>query len=315
MPDESDDLWNEAMALLLRWQAAPNDVKAREDILRFCAESEAHLVAWDNARRLYRLTGEATGAPARAAARRRSRELTRRAVIGGIGAAIVGGAALKGPDLWRRWQADMVSDNGVIAHHELSDGTKLTLGPDSAVKVAYSPTTRSIDLLDGMALFAVADDPRRPFEVRTGDLIARASAGTSVEVRQNSSSSLVGVGSGRAFIEKSGETAGSELVPGDWVTSTGSGGSPQRGHRDAAQIAAWRNRQLIADEERIDAVVAEIARWQTARIVIADWGLRAARISGLYDLRDPDAALQAVVSPYGGRVRHITPWLTVLSGV
>src|SRR5690606_37647432 len=113
MPDENDDRWNEAMALLLRWQAAPGDARARDHIVRFCAESEEHLAAWESAKRLYRLTGEATGAPAREQARRRTRQLTRRGVIGGLGALAAGTAALKGPELWRRWQADMVSDAGV----------------------------------------------------------------------------------------------------------------------------------------------------------------------------------------------------------
>lgn len=314
MPDENDDRWNEAMALLLRWQAAPGDARARDDIVRFCAESEEHLAAWESAKRLYRLTGEATGAPAREQARRRTRQLTRRGVIGGLGALAAGTAALKGPELWRRWQADMVSDAGVIAHHGLADGTKLTLGPDSAVRIAFSPALRRVELLDGMALFDIADDPGRPFEARTGDFVARGSAGASLEVRQNGGRGLVGVGSGQVVVEKGGQDMARALAPGDWVAGAPDT-EPQRGHRDAAQIAAWRNRQLIADEERIDAVVAEIARWQTARVVIADWGLGASRVSGLYDLSDPDAALQAVISPYGGRVRRITPWLTVLSSV
>lgn len=314
MPDENDDLWNEAMALLLRWQAAPNDARSREEILRFCAESEAHVAAWESAKRLYHLTGEATGAPARAKTRRR-RELTRRGVIGGLGALAVGTTAIMGPDLWRRWQADMVSDAGVIARHRLADGTRLTLGPDSAVRVAFSPALRRVDLIDGMVLFDLAADPQRPFEARTGDFVVRAGADTSFEMRRNSGSSLIGVGGGRVAVEKGGKAAAGELAAGDWIAAAPDNGGLQRGHREAAQIAAWRNRQLIADEERIDAVVAEIARWQSARIVIADWGLGASRVSGLYDLSDPDAALQAVVSPYGGRVRRVTPWLTVLSSV
>lgn len=315
MPDENDDLWNEAMALLLRWQAQPSDAKAREAIKHFCAQGEEHLAAWESAKRLYRLTGEATGAPEREEARRRRRELTRRSVLGGLGVVVVGAAALKGPDLWRRWQADMVSDAGVIVHHGLADGTRLTLGPDSAVRIAFSPTLRRVDLLDGMALFDIAEDPGRPFEAHSAGFVAHAGERTSFEVRHNGGRSLVGVSSGRVVVERGGGVAAGELAAGDWVAGGWEDSALQRGHHEAAQIAAWRNRRLIADEERIDVVVAEIARWQSARVVIADWGLGASRVSGLYDLSDPDAALQAVVSPYGGRVRRVTPWLTVLSSV
>lgn len=314
MPDSHDDLWNEAMALLLRWQAAPNDAGAREAVRRFCAQSDEHLAAWESVKRLYRLTGEAAGAPAREKARQKTRKMTRRAVLGGVGAIVAGGAALQGPRLWRQWQADMVSAVGVIDHHTLTDGTTITLGPDSAVQIAYSPSVRSIRLLDGMAMFDVADDPRRPFEAHTGNYIAQASDGTSFEVRQNSGRSLVGVGRGSIALKKPGAAA-EELATGDWVASGPQGSDPQRGRRDTSQIAAWRNRQLIADEDRIDAVVAEIARWQDARVVIAEGGLASARVSGLYDLSDPFAALEAVASPYGARVRRLTPWLIVLSSV
>ncbi|MGE3710422.1 MAG: FecR family protein [Hyphomicrobiaceae bacterium] len=315
MPDENDDLWNEAMALLLRWQRDPDNAEAREDIVCFCAASEAHLAAWESAKRLYRLTGEATGAPTRDEARRRKRELTRRGVIGGLGVVIAGTIALKGADFWRDWQADMVSDAGVITHHDLADGSKLTLGPDSAVRLAFSPTLRRIDLLDGMALFDVTDDPHRPFEARTDAFVTRVRAGASFEMRQNGSRAVVGVGSGRVRVETREGAAAAELAAGDWVAGGPGDETPRRGHRDAAQIAAWRNRQLIAEQERIDSVVAEIARWQSARIIIADWGLGASRVSGLYDLGNPEAALHAVVRPYGGRVRSITPWLTVISSV
>lgn len=315
MPDKNDDLWNEAMALLLRWQAAPDDAAAREAVRRFCAHGNEHLAAWESVKRLYRLTGEATGAPAREEARRRSRTLTRRAVLGGLGTVAVGGAALEAPRLWRQWQADMVSAAGIIDQRVLADGTKVTLGPDSAIQIAYSPTARTVRLMDGMALFDVADDPRRPFEARAGDYVARADPGSSFEVRQNSGRGMVGVDSGRVAVDKHGGVAMGELGAGDWIASGPRGNDPQRGRREAGQIAAWRNRQLIADEDRIDAVVAEIARWQSARVVIADWGLAEARVSGLYDLRDPVAALEAVASPYGARVRRLTPWLIVLSSV
>jgi transmembrane sensor len=315
MSDENDDLWNEAMALLLRWQETPDDPRAREDIRRFCALDEEHQAAWNSAKRLYRLTGEATGAPQRAQQRRRKRELTRRGLLTGLGAIVVGGVALKGPDLWRRWQADMVSAVGVIDQRTLPDGSKLTLGPDSALQIDFSPTSRSINLLDGMAMFDVTDDPARPFEVRTGALVARTNPGAaSFEVRQNSGSSLVGVGSGSVKVEVD-SAASRSLTSGDWIANGPGRVIARQGHRDPGQIAAWRERKLIADESRIDSIVAEIARWQSGRVVIADWDLASSRVSGLYDLNDPIAALGAVVRPYGGRVRQVTPWLTVLSRV
>jgi transmembrane sensor len=35
----------------------------------------------------------------------------------------------------------------------------------------------------------------------------------------------------------------------------------------------------------------------------------------VFDLNQPIAALEAVVEPYGGKVRQISPWLTVISSI
>lgn len=316
MPAENENLWNEAMALLLRWQSAPDDPQAREDIVAFCARSEEHRTAWDRAKHLYRLTGEATGAPTRARKRKKARDVTRRSMLTGVCALAVGAGIVKGPDLWRRWQADLVTEVGRIDRRTLADGSRLTLGPDSAVQVAFSPAHRRIKLIEGMALLEVANDRSRPFQARTANLIATAGAGMSFEIRQNGGRSLVGVDTGRVSVALDGVVDGDDvLTAGDWLSKGPGRNAKRRGHRDAGQVAAWRQRLLIADQERIDWVVAEIARWQSGRVIIAQSGLASSRVSGLYDLGDPQAALEAVVGPYGGRVRRVTPWLTILSTI
>jgi transmembrane sensor len=314
MSDNNDDLWNEAMALLLRWQAAPDDPGLRAEIVAFCAQSDSHHAAWDGAKRLYRLTGEATGAETPEQKRSKSRAVTRRKVLTGIGAVVAGAGALEGPGLLRRWNADMVSSIGRIDERQLPDGTRMTLGPDSAVQVVFSPKSRLVNLIEGMALFDVADNGGQPFQAQTGDLLATATAGMSFEIRQNGGRSLVGIDKGRIPVEVAGASGG-VLANGDWlVTEKGTEGS-RKGRREADQVAAWRQHLLVAEQDRIDALVAEIARWQSARVVIAQADLAASRVSGLYDIRDPRAALEAVVEPYGGRVRQITPWLLVLSTI
>ncbi|MDH4983710.1 FecR domain-containing protein [Hyphomicrobium sp. D-2] len=313
MTDRNDDLWNEAMALLLRWQQSPDDARLREEIRSFCNEGEEQLATWESVKRLYRLTGEATGAPEREEARQRKRDITRRGVLTGLGVIVLGGAALRAPDILRTWGADVVSGVGVIDTRILADGTTLTLGPDSAVQIAFTPTSRTVNLLDGMALFDVADDATRPFMARAGSYVAEAGSGAEFEMRENGGRSLIGVGRGRVNVSLGAKSTATELAAGDWMSGAASGKDVRRGHRDG--IAAWRDRKLIADGETVGSVVAEIARWQSSRVVIADWNLGSAVVSGIYDLADPTAALEAVVAPYGGRVRRVTPWLTVVSSV
>ncbi len=314
MSDENDDLWNEAMALLLRWQASPDDKDLREEILSFCAQSEAHHAAWNGAKRLYRLTGEATGAETPDQKRRRSRAVTRRKVLAGAGVFIAGASVLEGPRIWRRWGADMISGIGQIEQHRLPDGSRIVLGPDSVLELAVSSRSRSINLIEGMALLEVASEQSGPFQARTGDIVATASAGMSFEIRQNGGRSLVGADKGKILIDVAGQPR-STLANGEWLATEADSPNSRRGHRDADHIAAWRQHLLVAEQDRVDSIVAEISRWQSARVVIGQTNLATSRVSGLYDLTDPRAALAAVVEPYGGRVREITPWLIVLSTI
>ena len=316
MPADREDLWNEAMALLLQWQSAPDDAELREAITAFSAQSDEHRAAWDDAKRLYRLTGEATGVPEHESKRKKARDVTRRNVLTGVGAITIGAGLIKGPELWRRWQADRVTDIGAIDISRLPDGSRMTLGPDSAVQFAFSTSQRRVKLIEGMVLFEVADDRARPFVAETDGLQAFASAGMSFEVRQNGGRSFVGSSSGNVAVEADGEARTRKVLEGgDWLAVGPDRDARQQGHHQADQVAAWRQRLLVADQERIDTVVAEIARWQSARIVVAQPALAASLVSGLYDLSDPTAALEAVVSPYGARVRQITPWLSVLSTI
>jgi transmembrane sensor len=36
-------------------------------------------------------------------------------------------------------------------------------------------------------------------------------------------------------------------------------------------------------------------------------------VTGLYDLSDPDRALEALVQPFGGKMHRISPYLRVLA--
>ena len=182
MPAETEDLWNEAMALLLEWQAAPDNVDAREAVRRFCAEGPQHRMAWEEVKRLYRLTGSATGVSAAQGARHRKRSVSRRKVLAGLGALALGPAVIKGPELWRRWQADAVTGAGVTERIALPDGSVMTLGPYSAAQFGFSASRRNVSLLEGMAFLVVVKDAARPFQASAGRLTATTDTALSFEI-------------------------------------------------------------------------------------------------------------------------------------
>ncbi|MBL4602629.1 MAG: hypothetical protein JKY84_07790, partial [Emcibacteraceae bacterium] len=60
-------------------------------------------------------------------------------------------------------------------------------------------------------------------------------------------------------------------------------------------------------------VIDEISPWFSGKIILADSNIGKFRMTGVYDVHDPVAALQALVNPHGGVVHQITPWLIIIS--
>jgi transmembrane sensor len=306
-----DDLWNEAMALLLTWQQRPNDETVRAEIRTFCAAGEDHLAAWEEAKRVFLLTGAAS------AGRRKSAHprITRRQAMIGAGSMIAAGTLMsQGQGWWRLLSADQETSSAQIHRSTLPDGSQLTLGPDSAARFAFTPSERRIQLLSGAA-FCEATPDGRPFVCASDHLSGVTSSGT-FELRTSSSRHDIAVATGELEVEVTSAASTKTLLrAGDWMSVSENAGHVRRGRRDPANMAAWRRKQLIAEEERVADVIAEIGRWKQGRILIPERSLREEQVSGLFDLSNPDAALQAVVAPFSGRVRSIAPRLTVITTI
>jgi len=307
IPGEAPDtLWEEAFALLLRWQAAPDDEALREEVRQFCALGIAHRAAWDEARRVYHLSGQATRILQRRASRRR--------VLMGAGAtAALALGGITAPGIWRQWRNDATTSTAEIARHTLPDGSWLTLGARSAVRMAFSATGRLVELMEGSAFLEVAAGPGPLFQGRAGVLEAIGTEGA-FELRREADRSLIAVAEGR-FEGHAAPRTGEPiwLGKGEWLAAGPEPGRIERGHQEDSSVAPWRRGLLIANRQDIRTLVAQIQRWHPGKILILEDRLAQARVSGLYDLRETGNALQAILKPYGGRVRQISPWLTVLS--
>jgi len=162
----------------------------------------------------------------------------------------------------------------------------------------------------------VMEDPARPFVVGSGGLSATA-LGTAFDVSNDAG--VVSVSVDHGLVEARAPSlsfSGAErLGAGEWLTFDLSSHSLNRGDREAFQIAAWRTGMIVAEKETVSALVARISRWQEGQVVIADPFLGSRIVSGVFDLGDPLRALEAVVRPFGAKVRKITPFMTVISPV
>jgi transmembrane sensor len=310
-PTDEDGLWDEALDLAIRLQGDPRNPVTLDLIQRWRHRSPAHEAAWREVTEIHHLSGQALAAQARPAQPRFSRRMM---VAGGASAMAAGLAVLAAPTVLLHARADHMTGTAELRTLLLPDGSEATLGPDSALRLGFTPAVRSVELMAGMAYFRVKPDPARPFGVTTGSLTARA-LGTAYEVRSEAEALTVAVTEGRVAVSLADAAAGSthELGAGDWLAFDPSTARTLRGRREIGQLATWRDRLILADGDTIANVVDRIAHWKTGQVLIADPSFGRQRVSGVFDLTKPLEALEAVVAPHGGKVRTLSPYLTVVT--
>lgn len=211
--------------------------------------------------------------------------------------------------------ADHRTAPGEIRRVTLPDGSRLDLGPASAVKLHFSTAERRVELLGGSAYFSVAPQDAaagRPFIVDTGRLTARA-LGTQFLVERLSDSD------GVAVVEHSVAVTGSD---GDHRMTVLSPGQALHYHRhrrsepdmvnvDPLEIAPWRGGNLVFHQVPLRDVVAELNRYRRSRILLANDDLSARVVSGVFRIGDPDGALKVIAQELGLQVVTL-PFIVVV---
>lgn len=202
--------------------------------------------------------------------------------------------------------ADHRTAPGETRRVTLPDGSRLDLGPASAVKLHFSATERRIELLGGSAYFSAVPQAvaaGRPFIVETGRLAARA-LGTQFLVER-----LPG-GDGVAVVEHSVAVTRSDgdhritvLSPGQALRyRRDSRSEPDMASVDPLEVAPWRGGNLVFHQVPLHEVVAELNRYRRSRILLANDELSARVVSGVFRIGDPDGALKVIAQELGLQV-------------
>ncbi|MGQ9368211.1 FecR family protein [Azospirillum sp. ST 5-10] len=315
-PPAGDALWQEAIEAVIRAKALPHPADTEREARRWCARSPAHAAAWAEAERVWRVAGALPPSPGAAPRGRPARRPGRRAVLAGAGALAAGaGGLLLAPPVLHGLRGDTVTGTAELRDLTLGDGSRVTLGPDSVVRIARDGGGGRLDMLDGMAYVEARTDPDRPLTAGAGRLRVQT-ADAAFELRHQDGAASVSMIRGHALAEIAAGTdaaaaaAPPSLGPGDWLAA-GEGGVRQ-GRTVPDQVAAWRDGMLMVDRRPIAAVAGELERWYAGRILVLDADFGRRPVSGVFDLRQPEAALRAAVQPYGGRVRRLAGWLLLV---
>ncbi|MDH1009447.1 FecR family protein [Pseudomonas nicosulfuronedens] len=205
--------------------------------------------------------------------------------------------------------SDYATRTGERRMLELADGSRVWLNSDSALSVDFSPQQRRLRLHSGEALFEVAKDAARPFivEARGGEVRA---VGTRFDVDSRGPQVRVDVTEGVVQVN----SAGSEpvrLSAGERLSYREAAAPEPVQPLDLSSASAWQRGKLIFNQRPLGEVLDELERYVPGRIVLTDNALRQHKVSGVFDLKDPDALLKTLERLQPVKVTHM-PWLVLI---
>jgi transmembrane sensor len=192
----------------------------------------------------------------------------------------------------------------------LSDGSSVVLNTNSRIEVRYTPEQRNLRLLAGQAWFQVAKNPQRPFIVEAGDRRVTA-LGTAFDVRLDSRDSVqVTLAEGKVAVEPilsplarliSPPPVPELLVTGEALIVS-SDAAVEKVKADLVKLQSWRQGQVVFDNDTLASAIAEINRYSTTRIELADAALGELRVSGVFKAGHSDSFVETVTGHYPLRV-------------
>ena len=191
----------------------------------------------------------------------------------------------------------IVTDRGERREVALNDGSTVEVDPETRLRVKFNDKTRDIWLEFGRALFKVAKNPNRPFEVHAGDAVVRA-VGTLFGVDRQSNGVVVTVAEGKVAVTRGvADPMPVALVANQQVTVRKSGSAEAPRKVDSTRALAWAAGRLVFENDPVSSVVAQFNRYNHVQIQVTDDAIAARPVSGVFDASDPEsfvAFLQSV---------------------
>ncbi len=185
---------------------------------------------------------------------------------------------------------------------KLQDGTVIKLNTDTILKVHSSSEKRHAVLESGQAFFEVTKNAERPFYVQT-DYGTVTVLGTAFDLYTRDGRVTLSLTEGKVKVTGPAIAESLELE-----VAPDSGDARRVDLLDdrvsevqtvaANEIQAWQNNKAIFDSVPLNQAVAEINRYNSYKIVIADPDLKSLRISGVFQTDKPELFVAALKDYY-----------------
>lgn len=169
----------------------------------------------------------------------------------------------------------------------LADGSRVTLNTASKIEVRQQADHRVVRLLQGEALFDVAHDAQRPFDVHVGNVVVRA-VGTQFDIDMRAMRTTVTVVEGRVAMIAADSRTGNlpVLSVGDSVVIDSAGRASLEHNANLAEATAWTQHQLVFHHRPLGEIAEEFNRYNVGRIEIRSTSLRNQEMTGTFRSND-----------------------------
>lgn len=178
----------------------------------------------------------------------------------------------------------------------LPDGSQLELNTHSEATVHYSRRSREIRLIRGQAVFTVAHDDSRPFDVLAGGGRIR-DIGTQFDVRLMEDRVSVAVLDGEIEISGNADAVPTRrLQRGLRLSYTRAGELTAPQPIDLNTVSAWREGQLVFRGQALKEVLEELGRYHPAGITVSTPQILDTRVSGTFPTDNLPLALHTMAA-------------------
>jgi transmembrane sensor len=190
----------------------------------------------------------------------------------------------------------------------LKDGSRVTLNTDSVIQSELGRNRRVVRVLRGEALFEVAHDSSRPFDVHAGSVVFRA-VGTQFDVDRRPQRTVLTVVEGRvALLPKNDLAAPGMALPilerADQVVVNPEGLPVSVRHAaNVGAAVAWTRQQISFDKRPVAEVAEEFNRYNRDQIEVRSEVLRSQQVTGVFRSNRPGVFVDFLKSRPGVRVR------------
>ncbi len=320
------ELMEEAAEWLLRLQEAPEDERLRTSLETWLGAAGMNSLAWQRTQKAWMAFGACephyrahwedasrwTVPPPRPAARRA--RWRSRGMLAAMAAAAICLTIFFAPMIAVYLRADYRTATAESRSITLQDGSTVLLSASSAIATDFSDGRRTVVLLEGEAFFDVVKDESRPFVVdANGVKVEVLGTAFDVEIGDRLTSVALARGVVTASLNGASRHPAETLAPGEMLVVDTSAGTMKKETVAIEDIAGWRTGRIYVVDKTIGSVIEQIRRYHPAWISVPDPGLARTTVTGFYDLGDPDQALEALVEPFGGKVRSVSRFARVVT--